>query len=73
MTILKDVLAEIFSMFVADARLTAAVLATVAFSAAMIRATGLPALAGGTFLLLSCLAVLVLSVRREAARRRRQQ
>ncbi|KJS43756.1 hypothetical protein [Roseovarius sp. BRH_c41] len=69
MNILKDVFAELFSMFVADARLTAAILATVALAAILIDATSLPPLAGGLVLLLGCIAVLVLSVSREVKRR----
>ncbi len=69
MNILKDVLSELFSMFVADARLTAAILATVAIAALLINATDLPSLAGGAVLLLGCVAVLFLSVRHEAAQR----
>ncbi len=69
MNILKDVLLELFSMFVADARLTAAILAIVAITALLIGATGLSPLVGGLFLLLGCIAVLFLSVKREAARR----
>jgi len=69
MNILKDVLLELFSMFVADARLTAAILAIVVIAALMIDATGWSPLVGGAVLLLGCIAVLLLSVRREAARR----
>ncbi len=69
MNILKDVLSELFSMFVADVWLTAAILVMVAVAALMIDATELPPLVGGLFLLLGCIAVLFLSVRREAARR----
>ena len=69
MNILKDVLSELFSMFVADARLTAAILATVALAAVLIDATSLPPVAGGLLLLLGCIAVLFLSVRREAKSR----
>ena len=69
MSILKDVLRELVGMFVADVRLTAAILAMVVVAALLIGATGLPALAGGGFLLVGCLAVLVRSVRREAVRR----
>ncbi|MET4103318.1 Flp pilus assembly protein TadB [Roseovarius sp. MBR-78] len=69
MNILKDVFSELFSMFVADARLTATILATVALAALLIVATSLPPLAGGLVLLLGCIAVLFLSVRREAKRR----
>lgn len=69
MTILKDVLSELFSMFVADARLTAAILAIVAIAALLINATGVPSFLGGAVLLGGCVVVLFLSVRREAARR----
>lgn len=71
MSILKDVLAELFSMFVADARLTLAILALVVIAALLINATGLPALLGGAFLLVACIAVLILSVKREAQRRQK--
>ena len=66
MTILKDVVSELFSMFVSDARLTAAILAIVLVTAALIDWLPLPHLVGGAFLLFGCVAVLVLSVRREA-------
>ncbi len=69
MNILKDVFSELFSTFVADARLTAAILVTVALAAVLIDATSLPPLAGGLVLLLGCISVLFLSVRREAKRR----
>ncbi len=72
MNILKDVLSELFSMFVADARLTVAILATVAIAALLIYAIRLPDLVGGAVLLFGCVAVLFLSVRREAARRASQ-
>jgi len=70
MNILKDVFAELFKMFVGDVRLTAAILATVLAAAALIDLTRLPPLAGGVALLVGCLAVLVISVLREARRRR---
>lgn len=69
MSILKDVLLELFSMFVADARLTAAILVMVTVVAVLIDATGLSPLLGGAVLLLGSIAVLFLSVRREAVRR----
>lgn len=69
MNILKEVLSELFSMFVADARLTGAILAIVAVAAVLIDATILAPLVGGVFLLLGCIIVLALSVRREANRR----
>jgi hypothetical protein len=69
MNILKDVLAELFKMFVGDARLTGAILGIVAIAAALVRGTALPTLVGGCVLLAGCIAVLLLSVRREARRR----
>ncbi len=71
MSILKDVLSELFKMFVSDARLTAAILAVVVITAVLIDATALPALISGLTLLGGCIAVLLLSVRREARRRAR--
>lgn len=66
MTIAKDVLSELFSMFVSDARLTGAILGSVLIAAVLISATRLPPLVGGIFLVLACLGVLVQSVRRAA-------
>lgn len=72
MTILKDVLAELFGMFVADARLTMAILVVVATSAGLIDIAGVAPLVGGSVLLTGCLCVMVAAVlwsaRREAAR-----
>jgi len=70
MNILKDVLSELFSMFVADARLTASILAIVVVVALLIKWTSMPQLAGGLLLLLGCIAVLLSSIYREANRRR---
>ncbi len=69
MRILKDVLSELFSMFVSDARLTGAIVAVIAITVVLIDVAGLPTLVGGGFLLCGCLAVLVASVRQEAKRR----
>lgn len=69
MNILKDVLAELFKMFVSDARLTAAILAVVAVTAALIKGASLSPLVGGAVLLFGCIAVLVMAVRREAQNR----
>lgn len=66
MTILRDVLSELFKMFVSDARLTASLLVLVLIVWVMIAATPLPPLAGGGILVLGSLAILVLSVRRTA-------
>jgi hypothetical protein len=70
MSILKEVLAELFKMFVADARLTVAILITVLISAGLMMVPDLPALMGGLFLLVGCIGVLVASVLREARRRK---
>jgi len=67
--ILKDVLSELFGMFVTDVRLTVAILATVSVAALLINATHLPPLTGGAILLLGCVTVLFFSVRREAVQR----
>lgn len=71
MNILREVLAELFKMFVADVRLSFAILVTVLISAVLIMVTSLPTLSGGLFLLVGCIAVLVASVLREARRRNR--
>lgn len=70
MSVLKDVLSELFSMFVADARLTMAILAVVAVVAFLIHGAGVSTTAAGVVLLLACLAVLVEAVLREARNRR---
>ena len=69
MSILKDVLSELFGMFVADAWMTVAILATVGVAMLLIDATSLPPLAGGAVLLLGSIIVLFFSVGREAKRR----
>lgn len=71
MTILKDVLAELFGMFVADARLTAAICGLVLIVAGLIFEAHVPSQIGGGVLLLGCVAILMLSVRAEAKRRNR--
>lgn len=70
MTILKDVLAELFGMFVGDARLTAAVLIVVAASAVLIDLAGVAPILGGAVLLAGCLAVLLAAVMRTARRKK---
>ena len=62
MRILTDVLAELFGMFVSDARLTLAILAVVGASAALIDLTDATPLVGGGLLLVGCLGVVVGSV-----------
>jgi hypothetical protein len=60
MSVLRDVLEELFSMFAGDARLTIGILAVVAVSAAL-AVFGQPWL-GGAVLLLGCLGLLFDSV-----------
>ncbi len=69
MNILTGVQSELFKMFVSDARLTAAILAVVAVTAALIRGTSLSPLVGGAVLLVGCIGVPVAAVRREARHR----
>lgn len=68
MSLLKDVLAELFGMFLSDAWLSLAILAVVALAAALMNVGHVPPLIGGGALLFGCLAVLVGAVRRAAAR-----
>ncbi len=69
MSVLREVLAELFAMFVADARLSAAVLLLVGAVAALLSlAEGLDPLVGGGLLLLGCLGLVIESVRRAARR-----
>jgi hypothetical protein len=70
MTIIKDVLAELFSMFVSDARLSIAILAVVACAAIATRVAGPATLLAGGILLTGSIIVLIASVRREAKRRK---
>lgn len=70
MSILKDVLAELFGMFVADARLTLAILGIVALTALLVDLAGLAPLLGGAVLLGGTLAVLVTGVVLAARRHR---
>lgn len=70
MTILKEVLSELVSMFVGDASLSASILVVVALSAALIDLGGVDPLVGGGALLAGCLAVLVGAVARAARRQR---
>jgi hypothetical protein len=66
MTLLKEIAAELLGMFVGNARLTLAVLATVAGSAVVICLTGADPLIGGGMLLVGCLGLLLENVLRSA-------
>jgi hypothetical protein len=68
MEILKEVILELFGMFVADARLSAAILALVAIVAALIGGAHVDPLVAGGVLLAGCLALVLESVRRAAAK-----
>lgn len=68
MTILRDVLAELFGMFLGDIRLSGAVLAVVAGAALMIDVGHVEPLFGGGVLLAGCLAVLLAAVRQASLR-----
>lgn len=68
MSILVDVAKELFGMFLADAKLTAATLVLVAIVAALLAGYVEP-LVGGAVLLLGCLALLIEATVREARHR----
>ena len=66
MTMLKEIIAELIGMFMADARLTLAVLAIVAGAAALIELGGVDPLGAGGLLLVGCLGLLIENVHRSA-------
>lgn len=66
MTILKDVLTELFGMFLSDAWLSTAILAVVALAAFAIDLAGAPPMLGGVLLLIGSLGVLIGAVLRAA-------
>ncbi len=72
MSILKAVLAELLGMFVADIRLTAAILCVVAAAAVLVDLMDLAPLLGGAVLLAGCLGVTVAGVLLGARRVRRR-
>ena len=65
MEIIKEVLVELFSMFVTDLRLTLATLALVAAVAVLVLVLHLNALICGIVLLLGCFAIVVEATIRE--------
>lgn len=69
MTIIGDVLAELFGMFLGDLRLSAAIGCVVALAAALVRLSRVPTILAGGVLLLGCLAVVLVAVLREAKQR----
>jgi hypothetical protein len=66
MTVLKEVVAELISMFVGEKRLTIAVLGVVIVAGFLANFTDLDPLVGGTMMLLGCLILLIESVWRSA-------
>jgi hypothetical protein len=66
MTMLKDVVAELIGMFVAEKRLTIAVLGVVTAAGCLVNFTDLDPLVGGAVVLLGCLILLIESVWRSA-------
>ena len=66
MTMLKEVVAELISMFVAERRLTIAVLGVVTVAGWLANFTDLDPLVVGTMMLLGCLILLIESVWRSA-------
>ena len=69
MNIIGDVFSELYSMFLADAALSGAILALVAAIGA-VDGLGLNHLLGGAALIAGCLAIIVVVTSREARRRR---
>jgi hypothetical protein len=69
MRLIVDVVKELVSMFLADARLSMATLALVAIVAGLVVALPMESLVSGGILLLGCLAILVEAAAREARRR----
>jgi len=71
MRIIADVFRQLFKMFVADMRLTLAILAGVAVVAVLLGQGIVGPLVAGLLLIVICLAVLVEAVLRETRARRR--
>jgi hypothetical protein len=71
MTLLADVAKELLGMFLADLRLSGAILALVATVAGLLVIAGAEPLIGGAALLLGCHVILVEAALREARRRAR--
>ena len=66
MTVLKEVVAELIGMFIAEKRLTTAVLAVVTVAGCLANFTDLDPLVGGLVMLLGCLILLIENVWRAA-------
>jgi hypothetical protein len=66
MAMLKELTAELIGMFVAEKRLTIAVLVIIAVAGSLVDFAGLNPLVGGAVLLFGCLILLIESVCRAA-------
>ena len=71
MMLLKEVAAELFGMFVGDARMSLAILLLIGVSAVLIELTGLDPLVGGAVLVFGCPLLLIATLRRETVLLRR--
>lgn len=71
MTIIKDVFSELLSMFIGDARLSAAILVIVAIAAGFVKLSHESPLVGGGLLLFGNLAIVIVAVQRKAQEKRR--
>jgi hypothetical protein len=71
MKIIQEVLAELFSMFWADARMTTAIIILVAVAAALLKYTNVNPLLVGGLILLGSLAVVTEAALRETRKRMR--
>ena len=71
MTLLADVVKELVGMFLADLRLSGAILALVVSVAGLVENFRAEPLIGGAALLIGCHVILVEAALREARRRRR--
>ena len=69
MKIIQEVLAELFSMFWADARMTTTILVLVAIAAALVNFTAVNTIFVGALLLLGCLAIVIEAAVRETRKR----
>ena len=71
MSLIREIVAELFSMFAADGRLALGALIVIVIAIAAILVSALPThpLAAGVVLLVGCLAILVAAADREAKRR----
>ena len=69
MKIIQEVLAELFSMFWADARMTSAILILVAIAAVVLKFTSINPLVVGFVILLGCLVIVIEAALRETHKR----